>query len=134
MNSICTLFPDTLWVRKEIKFGYSTRALSSKSWTRDTDSLHSCTRRARDGLSVSLLQDLDEKALLPKLDSYSHTSLVDSELTLKFGKSNKNVLCIECKNYCEKISQNNITDIYLARWIFVYGEEIHQINVVFLLK
>ena len=28
--------------------------------------------RARDGLSVSLMQDLAEKALVPKLDSYIH--------------------------------------------------------------
>ena len=60
----------------EKKSSLVTRALSAKSCTRDTDSLHSCTRlvppRARDGLSESLMQDFAEKALVPKLDSYSN--------------------------------------------------------------
>ena len=54
----------------EKKSSLVTRAFSAKSCTRDTDSLHSCTRRARDGLSVSRVQDFAEKALVPKLDSY----------------------------------------------------------------
>ena len=29
----------------------------------------------------------------------SHTSPVDGEITLKYGISYKNVLCIECKDY-----------------------------------
>ena len=33
--------------------------------------LHSAAPRARDGLSVSLMQDFAEKALVPKLDSYN---------------------------------------------------------------
>ena len=40
-----------------------THAFSAKSYTRDTDSLHSCTQ-------LRLMQDLAEKALVPKLDSY----------------------------------------------------------------
>ena len=48
MNSIFTPFPDTLWVRKEIKFGYSCSLCQIKS-----------------------NQDLAEKALVPKLDSYN---------------------------------------------------------------
>ena len=29
----------------------------------------------------------------------SHTAPVDGEITLKFGNGNKNVLCIQCKDY-----------------------------------
>ena len=57
----------------EKKSSLVTRAFSAKSCTRDTDSLHSlhsATPRARDGLSVSSVQDFAEKALVPKLDSY----------------------------------------------------------------
>ena len=66
-------FPDTLWVRKEIKFGYSCSLCQIlHSWYRQSSFLHSATPRARDGLSVSLVQDFAEKALLPKLDSYNY--------------------------------------------------------------
>ena len=72
MNSIFTPFPDTLWVRKEIKFGYSCSLCQIlHSWYRQSSFLHSATPRARDGLSESLMQDLAEKALVPKLDSYN---------------------------------------------------------------
>ena len=60
-------------VRQETSNTMFTRALSAKSCTRDTDQssfLHSAMPRARDGLSVSLMQDLAKKALVPKLDSY----------------------------------------------------------------
>ena len=71
MNSIFTPFPDTLWVRKEIKFGYScSLGKILHSWYRQSSFLHSATPRARDGLSVSRVQDFAEKALVPKLDSY----------------------------------------------------------------
>ena len=53
----------------EKKSSLVTRALSAKSCTRDTDTATPC---ARDGLSVSLVQDFAEKALVPKLDSYIH--------------------------------------------------------------
>ena len=62
----------------EKKSSLVTRALSAKSCTRDTDSLHSCTRLRlvqEMALSVSLVQDFAEKALVPKLDSYN-TSLM----------------------------------------------------------
>ena len=73
MNSIFTPFPDTLWVRKEIKFGYSCSLCQILHlWYRQSSFLHSATPRARDGLSVSLMQDFAEKALVPKLDSYNH--------------------------------------------------------------
>ena len=49
----------------EKKWSLVTGALSTKSCTRDTDSLFSC-------LSVSLAQDLAERALVPKLDCYIH--------------------------------------------------------------
>ena len=66
-------FPDTLWVRKEIKFGYSCSLCKIlRLWYRQSSFLHSATPRARDGLSVSLVQDFAEKALVPKLDSYTH--------------------------------------------------------------
>ena len=72
MNAIFTPFPDTLWVRKEIKFGYSCSLCKIlHSWYRQSSFLHSATPRARDGLSVSLVQDFAEKALVPKLDSYN---------------------------------------------------------------
>ena len=71
MNSIFTPFPDTLWVRKEIKFGYScSLGKILHSWYRQSSFLHEATPRARDGLSVSRVQDFAEKALVPKLDSY----------------------------------------------------------------
>ena len=70
-----TPFPDTLWVRKEIKFGYSCSLCKIlRSWYRQSSFLHSATPRARDGLSVSLVQDFAEKALGPKLDSYNSPS------------------------------------------------------------
>ena len=72
MNSIFTPFPDTLWVRKEIKFGYSCSLCQIlHSWYRQSSFLHSAVPRARDGMSISLMQDLAEKTLVPKLDSYS---------------------------------------------------------------
>ena len=43
-----------------------------RSWYRQSSFLHSATPRARDGLSVSLVQDFAEKALVRKLDSYSN--------------------------------------------------------------
>ena len=73
MNSIFTPFPDTLWVRKEIKFGYSCSLCQIlHSWYRQSSFLHSATPRARDDLSVSRVQDFAEKALVPKLDSYTN--------------------------------------------------------------
>ena len=63
-----------LWVRKEIKFGYSCfLGKILHSWYRQSSFLHSATPRARDGLSVSRVQDFAEKALVPKLDSYMIT-------------------------------------------------------------
>ena len=62
----------TLWVRKEIKFGYSCfLGKILHSWYRQSSFLHSATPCARDGLSVSRVQDFAEKALVPKLDSYN---------------------------------------------------------------
>ena len=77
----------------EKKSSLVTRAFSAKSCTRDTDSLHSCTRlRLVQEMAclyheckilprkhsypnlipiVSRVQDFAEKALVPKLDSYS---------------------------------------------------------------
>ena len=67
-----------LWVRKEIKFGYSCfLGKILHSWYRQSSFLHSATPRARDGLSVSRVQDFAEKALVPKLDSYSSALLRD---------------------------------------------------------
>ena len=67
--------PFQLIVELEKKSNLVTRAFSAKSYTRDTDSLHSCTR-------LRLVQEmaclnhwckiLAEKALVPKLDSYSN--------------------------------------------------------------
>ena len=75
MNSIFTPFPDILWVRKEIKLGYSCSLCKIlHSWYRQSSFLHSATPRARDGLSVSLVQDFAEKTLVPKLDSYIQAS------------------------------------------------------------
>ena len=77
MNAIFTPFPDTLWVRKEIKFGYSCSLCKIlHSWYRQSSFLHSATPRARDGLSVSLVQDFAEKALVPKLDSYKSAGII----------------------------------------------------------
>ena len=75
-----SLFPQpfsaNFWVRKEINFGYS--CFLCKSYTPDTDSLHSCTRlqatpRARDGLSVSLVQSTRTQTWF-----LSHIALVSS--------------------------------------------------------
>ena len=50
----------------EKKSSLVSHAFSTKSCIRDTDSLHSCTWR-KNGLSVSLVQDLAEKAPGPNL-------------------------------------------------------------------
>ena len=98
MNFIFTPFPDTLWVRKEIKFGYECfLGKILHSWYRQSSFLHSATPRVRDGLSVSLVQDFAEKALVPKLDSYSHLPLAtpaaamieDQNLPSNHTQSNK---------------------------------------------
>ena len=63
-----------LWVRKEIKFGYSCslgQILHSRY--RQSSFMHSAMPRAWDGMSVSLVQDLAEKALVTKLDSYNQS-------------------------------------------------------------
>ena len=63
----------------EKKSSLVTRALSAKilhSWYRQSSFLHSAAPRARDGLSVSLVQDFAEKALVPKLDSYNRARLI----------------------------------------------------------
>ena len=66
-----------LWVRKEIKFGYSCfLGKILHSWYRQSSFLHSATPRARDGLSVSRVQDFAEKALVPKLDSYNNANFL----------------------------------------------------------
>ena len=64
--------PFQLLFELEKKSSLVIRAFSAKSYTHDTESsfLHSATPRARDGLSVSLVQDLAEKALVTKLNSY----------------------------------------------------------------
>ena len=67
-----------------------TRAFSAKSYTHDTDRLHSCTRlrlvQEMACLSVSLVQDLAEKALVPKLDSYSPFSRKWGDPTKQYCK------------------------------------------------
>ena len=57
----------------EKKSSLVTRALSAKSCTRDTDSLHSCTRLRLVQEMACLYHSckiLPRKALVPKLDSY----------------------------------------------------------------
>ena len=56
----------------EKKSSLVTRAFSAKSCTRDTDSLHSCTRLrlVQEMACLCQVQDFAEKALVPKLDSY----------------------------------------------------------------
>ena len=44
--------------------------------------MRSATPRARDGLSVSLMQDFAEKALVPKLDSYISVHISADSCTL----------------------------------------------------
>ena len=50
--------------------------------------------RARDGLSVSRVQDFAEKALVPKLDSYNQTKSDDSlhDLENEMVLDNKGIL------------------------------------------
>ena len=81
----------------EKKSSLVTRALSAQSCTRDADSLHSAAPRARDGLSESLMQDLGEKALVPKLDSYISVHISADSCTL-------NLLYVISKLQC-KIDQ-----------------------------
>ena len=60
-------------LEKKSSFGYSCSLCKIlHSWYRQSSFLHSATPRARDGLSVSLVQDFAEKALVPKLDSYKN--------------------------------------------------------------
>ena len=83
-NSIFTPFPGTFWVRKEIKFGYSCSLCKIlHSWYRQSSCLHSAAPRARDGLSVSLVQDFAEKAFVPKLDSYIHYCILSTLLLIE---------------------------------------------------
>ena len=112
MNSIFTPFPDTLWVRKEIKFGYSCSLCQIlHSWYRQSSFLHSATPRARDGLSVSLsvVQDFAEKALVPKLDSYISVHISADSCTLIFSMS--------LVSYCAR----------LIKWVRIYSVDVTQI-------
>ena len=67
------LFSATFWIRKEIKCGYSCSLYQIlHEWYRQSLFLHSANASCKNGLSMSLVQDLAEKALVPKPDSYNH--------------------------------------------------------------
>ena len=106
-------FSAIFWVRKEIKFGYSCSLYQILHlWYRQSSFLHSATPRARDGLSVSLVQDLAEKALVPKLDSYNRWPAIQSDVP-----QNSNEGCLHCnqdKYSCLKLNLKTLPLYYKA--------------------
>ena len=65
------LFACLLWVRNKIKFGYScSLGQILHLWYRQSSFLHLANASCKNGLFVSLVQDLAKKPLIPELDSY----------------------------------------------------------------
>ena len=55
----------------------------------------------------------------------SHTAPVDGEITLKFGNGNKNVLCIQCKDYYKefvRIKYERPTALYKWEEMYYYAD------------
>ena len=50
----------------------------------------------------------------------SHTSYLEGEITLKFGNGNKNVSCIQCKNYYKEFVRINEHPTALYKWEEMY--------------
>ena len=108
----------TLWVRKEIKFGYSCfLGKILHLWYRQSSFLHSATPRARDGLSVSRVQDFAEKALVPKLDSYNN------------DKSSYEMLLLNWTNF--GTSERGLHLEHLKKWNWTWHQKFNGFHLFF---